>query len=232
MTNYQRLNCMLHLVGSFSVAISLAAVPAFAGKITGFTTFGAEDGTGPGLGSVQVSGIVHLNDNNDNQSGGGPNDNNITVPVKRFDHNGYIDIEFHVDNTGGVSEYQVVEFVDNNVLPASSWTQFEIYLGFGVGANFVISPANDDLDFDAPTFDSLPSSLAFSQVSTGEDKLVFYNGAHGTGAKQYTFRIDVPDLSQGTFTLRQVPVVPEPSTFALTALAGFAGLIGWRRRAA
>ena len=41
-------------------------------------------------------------------------DNNIFVPIKRFDHNGYIDIEFHVAPSGGVTEYQVFESVDNN----------------------------------------------------------------------------------------------------------------------
>ena len=50
--------------------------------------FGTEAGTGPGMGDVSVPVILTLNLDNDNQPGGGPLDNNITVPIKRFDHPG------------------------------------------------------------------------------------------------------------------------------------------------
>jgi hypothetical protein len=209
----------------------LTASSALAGKITGFTTFGSEHGTGPGLGSVLIAGIVHLADNNDNQTGGGPDDNNITVQTKRFDNKGYIDIEFHVANTGGVSEYSIVEFIDNNILPIVDWTQFRMYLGFGVGGDFELSPSGDGLDFDFDSFDFPPSSDVFSQVALGEDQLVFFDGLHGSDAQEYTLRIDVPDgLTNGMFTLRQVPIVPEPSTLALSAVAVIAGCTALRRR--
>lgn len=207
----------------------LAASPALAGKITGFTTFGLEHGTGPGLGSVVIPAILHQTDNNDDQTGSA--DNNITVQTKRFDHTGYIDIEFHVEDTNGVSEYSIVEFIDNNVLPIVDWTQFHMYLGFGVGDDFEISPSGDGLDFDYNDFNLPPTSDAFSQVVLGEDQLVFHNGLHGSGAQQYTLRIDVPDgLPNGRFTLRQVPIVPEPSTLALSALAAIGGCAVLRRR--
>lgn len=232
MTTHYRRNRIFHTAECLLfVALCSIASSAQAGKITSFTTFGSEHGTGPGLGSVFIPAIVHLADNNDNQTGGGSDDNNITVQVKRFDNPGYIDIEFHVADTGGVSEYSLVEFVDNNILPIVNWTQFHMYLGFGVGADFVISPSGDDLDFDYNDFDLPPTSNAFSQVVMGEDQLVFYNGLHGSGAQQYTFRIDVPDgLPNGRFTLRQVPIVPEPSTLVLTALAAIGSFVVLRRR--
>jgi hypothetical protein len=68
----------------------------------------------PGLGTVSVPAIVTVNPNNDNVPAAGVGDNNIFVPIKRFDHNGNIDIEFHVAPSQGVTEYSVFESVDNN----------------------------------------------------------------------------------------------------------------------
>jgi hypothetical protein len=198
-----------------------------AGTITGVTMFGLQAGTGPGLGTVAVPGIVTVDVNNDNQTGGGANDNNITVPVKRFDSPGYIDIEFLVTPSSGVTEYRVDEFVDNNT--GSNWVNYRLVLGFGVGPAFVQSGAGDGLDFDDNTFDPAPTAGSFTNVTLGEDVLTFFGGVHGTGAQPYDVRIDVPDVSQGAFTLRQVPIVPEPATILLTALAAVGCVIGIRR---
>lgn len=229
MTTNHRLDCKRLIAGSLLLATAcLVASPVNAGTISGVTMFGLQAGTGPALGTVAVPGIVTVDVNNDNQTGGGPMDNNITVPVKRFDNPGYIDIEFLVSPSSGVTEYSVLEFVDNNT--GTNWSSYRMFLGFGVGPAFVLSGAGDKLDFDFNTFDTAPTSAAFPLVTPGEDSLVFFGGVHSTGAQPYTVRIDVPDLSQGKFTLRQVPVVPEPASFALAALAALGCLIHLRRR--
>src|SRR5215213_7949883 len=70
--------------------------------------------TGPGLGLVIVPAIITANPNNDNQVGGEATDNNLVIPLKRFDHNDYIDLVFTVNASDSVTEYKVTEFVDNN----------------------------------------------------------------------------------------------------------------------
>src|SRR6478735_2839544 len=62
--------------------------------------------SGPGLGFVNIAAILTTNPNNDDSPGPQP-DNNIVVPLKRFDSTGYIDIPFTVTATQGVTEYQV-----------------------------------------------------------------------------------------------------------------------------
>ncbi|MHB1036488.1 MAG: choice-of-anchor F family protein [Pirellulales bacterium] len=196
----------------------VVAGTASAGTISGVQMFGLQAGTGSGLGTVSVPIWVTPNPNNDNQVGGGPADNNITVPVKRFDKPGEIDIVFHVQPSNGVTEYKVFESVDNNTF--INWSDYRMQLGFGTGASFVPTLPGSGLDFDFPTFDTFPASSAFSTVLPGENVLAFTTGIHSSGSETYQFRIDVPDLSPTgaieSFTLRQVPVaVPEPSSFLL-----------------
>lgn len=188
--------------------------------------------SGPGLGFAAVALIATLSPNNDNVPAAGVPDNNITVPLKRFDFADYIDIEFSVaPSNGGVTEYQVSEFVDNNT--GSPWSSYRMVLGTGTGAGFVISALNDGLDFDAPTYDTPPTSVPFPTVNApDEDQLVFSGGSHGNGAQPYSFRIDVPDMDRGVvlghFTLRQIPTaVPEPASLAIWSLLG---LVGFRCR--
>ena len=218
---------------TFVATVALGAVPAAAGIITGVTDFGGEDGTGPGVGAVTVVVFPPINPNNDNQDGTTPIlDNNINVPIKRFDNPGYIDIEFEVATTLGVTEYKLIESVDNNT--GAPWIGYTMQLGFGTGPGFVPSVAGDGLDFDAPGFDPPATSTAFSTVvASTEDLLVFSGGSQGTGQKVYNVRIDVPDALQllgGTFTLRQLPIaVPEPAGLALAGVAGL-GLLANRRK--
>jgi hypothetical protein len=196
--------------------------------------FGTNAGTGPGLGTVSVPAIVTVQANNDNVPAPGKLDNNIFVPIKRFDHNGNIDIEFHVDPSQGVTEYQVFESVDNNT--GVNWNQYKMSLGFGTGAAFVPSPSGDGLDFDSPDFDTPPASSAFALVALGEDNLTYMNGVQSTGSETYQFRVDVPDLvsaagAGGVFTLRQTPIpVPEPTSLLLTSIAALGLTAGRRRR--
>ena len=171
--------------------------------------------SGPGLGLVIVPAIVTLNQNNDNQVGGEATDNNLVIPLKRFDNNDYIDIVFTINSSDGTTEYKVTEFVDNNT--GSPWSSYKMQLGSGVGQLFVAATSGG-LDFDAPTYDAPPSSAPLSAVATSPYELIYSGGIQGTGAVPYTFRIDIPDVGN-TFTLRQIPTaIPEPASFALVGL--------------
>jgi len=208
----------------FPLAVAMLCLPltARAGRIDSVNSI-----SGPGLGTVNIPLISTVNVNNDNQTGGGIADNNITVPIKRFDNIGYIDIEFNVSGTGGVTEYKITESVDNDT--GIFWNAYTMVLGFGTGIDFDPSPAGDGLDFDAPLYDLLPTSGAFGAVATSEDMLVFSGGVHNLALQLYTLRIDVPD-DIVRFTLRQYPTaVPEPSTIALGAMA-MIGLCAFARR--
>jgi hypothetical protein len=206
-----------------ALIVALLSASASAGRIDPPAT-----SSGPGLGFVAVPAIIHITANNDNVPDSGMPDNNIVVPLKRFDSLGFIDIEFPVGTTGGVTEYAVSEFIDNNT--GSNWSAYEMQLGFGTGGSFTLSTTGDGLDFDAPDYDpTTPTAAPFSTVDTSnEDILRFSGGTHSTGAQPYTFRIDVPDLPGGvtSFTLRQIPI-PEPATVVLACMA-FVGL-AWRR---
>lgn len=225
--------CQASLLASFFLlGLGFISPSAHAAIISSVQMFGPEAGTGPGLGTVDVPVVFSPNPNNDNQVGGGINDNNITVPVKRFDNVGYIDIVFNIVPSGGTTEYFVAETVDNDT--GIAWNSYFMQLGFGTGAGFVNSAALDGLDFDAPTYDFPPTSGAFANiVALTEDSFQFSTGLHSTGFQSYSFRIDVADLPPGvtSFTLRQTPVaVPEPaSLFLLGGLASL-GMIVYRRR--
>ena len=216
-----------------TLVIALLVNSVSAGTIThplDFPPGPAPTVSGPGLGLASAPIVSTLSPNNDNQIGGGPTDNNIDVNLKRFDFNDYIDIEFTVlPSQGGVTEYRVVEFVDNNT--GVPWNGYRLQLGFGTGPAFALAAGAFGLDFDAPGYDSAPTSSAMAITSMTPDELVF-SGFQGVGAQQYNFRIDVPDLSGiGHFTLRQSPVpVPEPGTMGLLAVAliGFIGLKRYR----
>jgi hypothetical protein len=180
--------------------------------------------SGSGLGFANVAAVITIQPNNDNVPAPQRLDNNVVVPLKRFDNAGPIDIEFSTAASDGVTEYQFSEFVDNNTgLP---WISYRMQLGFGTGAGFVSSAAGDGLDFDSPNYDTPPTSGALPVVGTpDEDQLVFSGGLQALGAQPYSFRIDVPDITGrigGRFTLRQIPnPVPEPGVIALLAVAVF-----------
>jgi hypothetical protein len=167
--------------------------------------------------------------NNDNVPGVNP-DNNIDVNNKRFNVNVPIDIVFTVAQSGGVTEYRVVEQVDNNT--GIPWVGYRMQLGYGIGVNFQLAAAGDPLDFDAPLYDTPPTSGAMIATVLSPNELVF-SGFQAAGAEPFNVRIDVPDLELtrlSQFTLRQIPIaIPEPASLVLfgIALLGFASL---RRR--
>ena len=206
------------------IAITGFASHASAGTLSSTT---APVSSGPGLGLVSVPAIFTPNPRNDNQIGGGAADNNVLIPLKRFDNNSFIDIVFAVQSDDGVTEYKVTEFVDNNT--GVNWSRYTMQLGSGTGAGFVPATSGS-LDFDAPGFDAPPSSAPLSAVAMSPYQLTFSGGIQGTGAVPYTFRLDVPD-GLNTFTLRQTPTaVPEPGTIALLGLALVAAFASRRQR--
>jgi hypothetical protein len=202
-----------------AVLIPILSASAFGGTIQATP---APVASGPGLGFATVATVVTVQADNDNVPSANALDSNTVAPQKRFDFPDYIDIQFTVLPSNGVTEYQVSEFVDNNT--GSPWGSYRMQLGFGTGANFVLSALNDGLDFDFPNYDTPPTSGAFPTVLTpDEDQLVYTGGIHGAGAQSYTFRVDVPNLAgriSPTFTLRQTPiVVPEPTNSAMVGIS-------------
>jgi hypothetical protein len=199
---------------------ALSVAPALAGVITAPP---APIAVGPGLGTVAVPAIITVQPNNDNVPSPQALDNNIFVPIKRFDHVGGIDIEFFVQPSDGVTEYQVFESVDNNT--GIQWSSYRMVLGYGLGPGFVPSGPGDGLDFDIPHLDLPATSSVMPLVARpNEDTLVYSGGIHGTGAESYQFRIDVPDVPTlnrfSRFTIRQIPIaVPEPASLVLVGLA-------------
>ncbi len=208
------------------LAVALLAAPAAAGVIQS----GTATVSGPGLGTAFVPAIITPNPNNDEVPSQSPDrgDGNLIVPIKRFDFTDTIDIQFQVNSSDGVTEYKVFESVDNNT--GSAWSAYTVVLGFGTGANFLPSTPSDLLDFDAPEFNTLPTSAAFPTVTTGSDILIFSGGIHGSGAQIYQYRIDVPD-GITSFTLRQIPTaVPEPSTLVLAGMGAISAVVVAVRR--
>jgi PEP-CTERM motif len=213
--------------------VTIVAVHASYSNGGTIATSPAPVASGPGLGLAQVPLIATVNPSNDNQSGGGAADNNLEINAKRFDFGGYIDLVFSVAASDLVTEYKVTEFVDNNT--GVPWNTYTMQLGFGTGAGFQLATAASGLDFDAPGYDSPPTSAVMPSVTLSPAELVFSGAIQGSGAQLYTFRIDVPNIpgtaGPGTFTLRQFGTeVPEPSTALLLGFASIAGAAVFRRR--
>ncbi|MCG8450345.1 MAG: PEP-CTERM sorting domain-containing protein [Pirellulales bacterium] len=198
--------------------VCLFAMPLQAGKITGFSWTN---------GIISIAGITppaSVTVNNDDVSGDSPNE--LQILQKDFGTVGYIDIEFTVMDTGGVTEYAIIEGVQNS--SGLDWASYHVQLGFGTGSGFEISDPGDDLDFDAPFYNSTiqfdPSLLfSFPTVTMSEDVLVASGGPgqlNGQYNEPFVYHIDVPD-GITTFTLRQFPVavIPEPTSVALLLLA-------------
>jgi len=204
-----------------AAALVLLAAPVRAGEIDGVTWFS-------GVASVAGTAFPDpVDPANDDVAGSSPNV--IVVTQKDYVGIGPVDLVFDVIDNGGVTEYLVMEGVQNST--GLDWSSYHIELGFGVGAGFVKSAAGDGLDFDAPDYNSDvffdPSPGFFPTVSVSEDDIIASGGVMPSPsfAGNFLFHIDVPD-GISAFTLRQSPIaaVPEPAMAWLlaSALAGLA----------
>ena len=201
-----------------AVLILLGATHAWAGEITGVNWF---SGVASVAGEVVNPPSVP---NNDNVIG--PSPNTIFVLQKDYTAIGPVDLVFDVVNTGGVTEYAVIEGVQNNT--GLDWGSYHVELGYGNGAGFVKSASGDGLDFDAPdydsTFDFNPLPGFFPTVNVTEDDIIASGGVMPdfSYAGDFVFHVDVPD-DIASFTIRQSPIaVPEPTSMMLLALSGLA----------
>jgi hypothetical protein len=202
----------------------LVAAPSPAGQITALNWFS-------GIASVAADPIPPLMAPNNNDVAG-PSPNQLLVTQKNYVGIGPVDLEFTVTPSGGVTEYVINEGVANST--GIPWNGYRLELGFGVGPGFMLSPSGDDLDFDAPDFNSGTQFSAFfpTWVET-EDVItasggIFPNGGFTTPL--FRFSVDVPD-GISAFTIRQIPIpVPEPTTTALLGIGLTSCLVRRRQR--
>jgi hypothetical protein len=195
------------------------------------TTFGWHSGVAS-LAATTISPLTAPN----NDDVPGVSKNTIFVTQKDYKAIGPVDITFDVINSGGVSEYSVVEGVYNGT--GLNWSSYHIELGFGFGTGFAKSLPGDGLDFDAPDFNSPlvfdPAPGFYFPTATATEDDIYASGGvmpNGGFAGYFKFNIDVPDgITQ--FTIRQSPIaVPEPSTLVLAGLGVVGlGVVGWRKR--
>ena len=132
-------------------------------------------------------------------------------------------LEFTVEHaTGPGTPYTVTEDVTNNT--GQSWIDFHYTIGEPDPAQGVVFTAHQSSTFGDFTLDqsSGPRNLDFSESTL----------AHSDTAAA-AFNISPFDPGQGnttTFTLTQVPTIPEPETYAmLLAGLGLMGFIAKRR---
>lgn len=206
------------------------SIKSEAGQITGFTWFS-------GIASVAgepVAPAVALN--NDATATSGQSPNAIIIYQKDYTGIGPVDLVFDVADSGGVTEYAVLEGVQNGT--GLDWSSYHIELGFGVGAGFVKSPPGDGLDFDGPLFDStvdfapFGGTFPFPATTVLEDDIFASGGIQPdfAYAGDFVFHVDVPD-GITSFTIRQSPVpVPEPMGAVLVLVVGSTAAMSTRRR--
>jgi hypothetical protein len=211
------------IAGVLFVVISCAAITSSAGEITAINWFS-------GIGSVAGEFIGPLMAPN-NDDAAGPSPNQLLVTQKAYNAIGPVDLEFTVVPSGGVTEYVLNEGVSNGT--GIGWSSYRLELGFGVGSAFAISPSGDDLDFDAPDFNSGTSFVAFYPSFTETEDVIVATGGFfpngGFTTPLFRFSVDVPD-GISAFTIRQIPIaVPEPAAIALLAMS-LAPCLATRRR--
>jgi hypothetical protein len=190
--------------------LSLSGITASASVITAFG--GA---SGPGLASMSFNEVVTPAPGNDNVVGASPN--YVSINQKAFGSTAIIDMTFIVEDFGvPTTEYVFIEGVSNGSL--DNWMSYQIKLGFGTGAGFVLSSLGDGLDFDSPEFDSPFDFAPYPTVSLGEDVINVADALFMVSAfHTFTFTVDVP-AGISEFTVRQEPreesVATEPTAMS------------------
>jgi hypothetical protein len=220
-------------LGFIACALALAS----ASSSRAGTIIGVESVSGGG--NAVINPILTEAPNNDNNSI--PFEGNVAVISKLFNANEPIDIVFEVDNSTGITEYHIAEGMAN--VSGFELIAYAFELGFGTGTSFVRSVAADGLDFDTPNIDPGPTSGRFTTMAHTEDLVRFTMGTVPNGMTDaFTVSIDVPDydptlmpasaaLAEGyRFTLRQVPIVPEPGTIGIVILSALAWAVFTLRR--
>jgi hypothetical protein len=213
---------------TLAVLISTFASTLQAGQIVNFNWYS-------GVASVCACAVVPpVTPNNDNVIGLSPNEFFITQ--KNYTAIGPVDLTFDVINSGATTEYAFREGVFNGT--GVPWVGYHIELGFGHDATFTKSTIGDDLDFDAPHYDSgllfnPPPTFAFPIASIlTEDDIIASGGVMPNGgfAGDFRFSVDVPDgITQ--FTIRQSPIgVPEPGSILLGVFGLAPAALRRRRR--
>ncbi len=173
------------------------------------TAFGGA--SGPGLDSMSFNNLGTPNPGNDDVVGESPNW--ISVNQKAYNSVDYIDMVFIVEEFGvPTTEYIMTEGVHNGTL--EEWTDYHLELGFGTGADFVVSPPGDGLDFDAPDYNSPFVFLPFTTVTVNEDTIDAVDGFVPPGNFHvFGFTIDVPN-GITEFTVRQWPTIEPVATWS------------------
>ena len=163
------------------------------GVITGVTA------SGPGMGSFNAGTIT-------------PGDHSLDF-TKSFDSLNPITLTFTVEHTqGGGNPYSIAEAVTNNT--GSAWTDFHYSITEPNQGNGVVFTGFDQSTLGGFTLDNPPSS--------GPRNLNFTGNLADGGTANASFNISPFDPGNGnttTFTLTQVPTIPEPETYAML-LAG------------
>ncbi|MCI0743825.1 MAG: Ig-like domain-containing protein [Verrucomicrobia subdivision 3 bacterium] len=119
---------------------------------------------------------------------------------------GYIDVEYRVNNSAGITEYYVETELINFTGQAIAGVQFQ--LGFGTGTNFGLanSLAGEGLDFDTPTRDTginpatglmagaFQRPAIFNTLDHGDTVIAWSNGMLGNRMPNFHwYALDVPD---------------------------------------
>jgi hypothetical protein len=197
-------------MNTMSKAIIAALV--FGGSISTATAGGVitdVTASGPGLGSFAAGAIT-------------PDDHSLDF-TKSFDSLNPITLTFTVAHTdGGGNPYSIAEAVTNNT--GQAWTDFHYSITEPNQGNGVVFTGFNQSTLGGFTLDNPPSS--------GPRNLNFTGNLADGGTANASFNISAFDPGAGnttTFTLTQVPTIPEPETYAML-LAGLLLMGGIAKR--
>jgi hypothetical protein len=133
-----------------------------------------------------------------------PNNDNVSDKINFlsqdlvFGQTGYIEVEYHVANSDGITEYWFEDRTTNST--GQNWTSYMFQIGFGTGTNFAEATvlAGEGLDFDWPSQDLTPRNegpTVFNSLSH-EHSFIQWSGApgHNNGVTTtHFFSVDLPD---------------------------------------
>lgn len=204
--------------GGLLAGLLISGAPGYAGVITGV---GATAFPPASTGSIGPVGVTPAPNNDEADA---TNPNTIPYPSLFVNSLGVLDVEYLVADSGGVTEYRVLQsLLVNNT--GQAWPGFQFELGFGIGAAFTPSGPADALDFDTPGQDPAPTASRFARGERHADTLVWTEGLiPSIGSGTFALALDVPDHLAGVhpggvnrFTLRQRPLlnavtIPAPAT--------------------